>query len=61
MQYPAYGQQRVANELRKEGIVISPDSVRSVWLRRAAWRPSKKRVKASRIKAAQEDIFPAGS
>lgn len=28
---PALGQQRVSNELRKEGIFISPGGVRSVW------------------------------
>ena len=31
--FPAYGQLRAANELRKEGIIISPGGVRSVWLR----------------------------
>ena len=33
VEYPAYGQLRAANELRKEGIIISPGGVRSVWLR----------------------------
>lgn len=31
--YPAYGQVRASNELRKKGIFISPGGVRSVWLR----------------------------
>ena len=30
---PALGQQRVSNELRKEGLFISPGGVRSVWQR----------------------------
>src|SRR5689334_21800873 len=32
-EYPAYGQQRVCNELRRQGISISPGGVRSVWQR----------------------------
>jgi hypothetical protein len=33
IQFTAYGQQRAANELTKQGIIISPGGVRSVWLR----------------------------
>lgn len=30
---PAHGQTRTSNELRKEGAVVSPSGVRSIWLR----------------------------
>ena len=30
---PAFGQQRVSNELKKKGIFVSPGGVRSIWLR----------------------------
>jgi len=32
-EYPAYGQVRVSNELKKQGIFVSPGGVRSIWLR----------------------------
>ena len=31
--FPAYGQQRACNELRKKGVFISAGGIRSVWLR----------------------------
>ncbi|MFC2092083.1 IS481 family transposase [Elusimicrobiota bacterium] len=33
LEYPMHGQARVANELKKEGIILSPGGVRSIWLR----------------------------
>ncbi|MAT58747.1 MAG: IS481 family transposase [Ignavibacteriae bacterium] len=33
VEYPAYGQQRASNELKKQGILISPGGVRNIWLR----------------------------
>jgi len=31
--FPAHGQLRVSNELRKKGVFVSPSGVRSIWLR----------------------------
>jgi hypothetical protein len=33
IQYPAYGQHRTSNELRKKGVFVSGSGVRSIWLR----------------------------
>lgn len=33
LEYPTHGQARVTNELKKEGILLSPGGVRSIWLR----------------------------
>ena len=33
LHYPTHGQARVSNELKKEGIILSPGGVRSIWLR----------------------------
>ncbi|MEF2233196.1 MAG: IS481 family transposase [Candidatus Cardinium sp.] len=53
--YPAYGQLRVSNELHKEGILVSPGGVRSIWLRNDL-NNIKKRLKALEAKMAQDGL-----
>lgn len=54
--YPAFGQQRVCNELRKKGMFISAGGVRSVWLRHDL-EVFDKRLKALESRMAQDGII----
>jgi transposase InsO family protein len=54
-EYPAYGQMRASNELKKEGVLISTGGVRSIWLRHGL-ETFKKRLRALEEKAASEGI-----
>jgi hypothetical protein len=54
--YPAFGQVRVCNELRKHGLFISAGGVRSVWLRHDLEKFSK-RLTALEARVASEGII----
>lgn len=53
--FPAHGQHRTSNELRKQGVFISGSGVRSVWLRHNL-ENFKKRLKALEEKVARDGI-----
>ena len=52
VEFPAYGQVRASNELRKQGVFVSPSGVRSIWLRHAL-ETFKKRLAALERKVAE--------
>ncbi|MEM7705642.1 MAG: IS481 family transposase [Pseudomonadota bacterium] len=55
LEFPAHGQVRASNELRKQGIFVSASGVRSIWLRHQL-QSRKLRLRALETKMAEEGL-----
>lgn len=55
LEFPAHGQVRVSNELRKKGVFVSASGVRSIWLRHQL-QSRKLRLRALEAKMANEGL-----
>lgn len=55
IEFPAYGQLRASNELRKRGIFVSSSGVRSIWLRHQL-ETKKRRLKELEKRSAEEGL-----
>lgn len=56
IEYPAHGQLRGSNELRKAGVFVSPSGVRSIWLHHGLAN-FKDRLKALEAKVAEQGLI----
>lgn len=55
LEFPAHGQVRASNDLRKQGIFVSPSGIRSIWLRHQL-QSRKLRLRALEAKMAAEGL-----
>jgi transposase InsO family protein len=56
IEFPAHGQARASNELRKKGTFVSPSGIRSIWMRHGL-ESFKKRLAALEKKSAEEGLL----
>ncbi|MBF0274934.1 MAG: DDE-type integrase/transposase/recombinase [Nitrospinae bacterium] len=57
LEFPTHGQIRVANELKQEGVMLSPGGVRGIWLRNSLERKSLRLKRLEKWSAEQGNIL----